>query len=85
MCCKKRTRRKGRDGSGWWYTYRKTSEPLKNALVVRVLGGRGSKVVLGVVHPSEPWENALVVRVWGALGGLLRRPPKGDPRTENHF
>jgi hypothetical protein len=53
--------------------------------VVRVLGGRGSKVVLGVVHPSEPWENALVVRVWGALGGLLRRPPKGDPRTENHF
>lgn len=59
----------------------KTSEPLQNALGMRFV----VKVVLEGGTPSEPWMDALVVRVWGAFGGVLRHPPKGGPRTENHF
>ena len=59
----------------------KTSEPLQNALGMRFV----VKVVLEGGTPQEPRINALVVRVWGAFGGVLRHPPKGGPRTENHF
>lgn len=69
---KKRTR-----GKGGSKNLRTTSKRFRYA----VCGESGSEGGT----PLEPWMNALVVRVWGPLGGVLRHPPKGGPRTENHF